>query len=108
MRLSSRFSMFSSFPRVYVTIITPDKESFFVPASVIGRDISQSGKVRELVCFEYIGYQFMALVYPYLPMVAFYPGGEGKRYQRCDCWGQHPKGSLMRILTEICYKSIPR
>lgn len=108
MRFSSRFYVLPAFSRIYITILTPDHESIFIPATVVGRDVSQSGKVRELVAFEYQGNQFMALVYPHLPMVAFYHGGEGKRYQRCDCWGQYPKNSEMRILTEICYRSIPR
>lgn len=108
MRFSSRFFVLPSFSRTYVTILTPDHESLFVPATVIGKDISQSDKIRELVCFEYGGHQYMALVYPRLPMVAFYHGGEGKRYMNCECWDQYPNGSQMQILTKICYENIPR
>ena len=108
MRFSSRFFVVPSFSRVYVTVMNADHESSFVPATVIGRDISQSGKIRELVCFDYNGTPYMALVYPYLPMVALYHGGDGKRYMDCECWGQYPKGSQMQILTKLCYENIPR
>ena len=108
MRFSSRFSLFLAFSHAYITILTPDHENIFVPATIVGKDISQSGKIRKLACFKYNGILYMALVYPHLPMVAFYHGGEGKRYQRCDCWDQYPKGSKMRILIEIYYRSIPR
>lgn len=108
MRFSSRFFVLPAFSHAYITILTPEHESFFVPATIVGKDISQSGKIRELACFEYNGMPYMALVYSHLPMVAFYHGGEGKRYQRCDYWGQYPKDSQMQILTKICYENIPR
>lgn len=82
MRLSSRFfPVNSSFYASEIVIsVMKENQTSFVDATIIGKDTSQSGKVRWLVAFEWQGTPLVALVYPWLPMVALYSGGYGKRY----------------------------
>ena len=82
MRFSSRFfPVGSSFCSSEIVIsVMKENQTSFVDAAIIGKDTSQTGKVRWLVAFMWQGTPLVALVYPWLPMVALYSGGYGKRY----------------------------
>ena len=82
MRFSSRFHPVDSsfFATEIVISVMKENQTSFADATIIGKDISQSGKIRYLVAFEWQGTPLVALVYPWLPMVSLYSGGYGKRY----------------------------
>lgn len=104
MRFSSRFfSVDSSFFATETVIsVMKENQTSFVDAVIIGKDTSQTGKVRWLVAFEWQGTPLVALVYPRLPMVALYSGGYGKRY----CEPEDIPEPFRDVLCRSAYKAL--
>ena len=78
MRISSRFHLCK--PYQCIVSLMFEGNTSFKEVTVIGKDVSQSGKERLLVVFHTMGAVRVALVYPYLPLISVYKGGYGKRY----------------------------
>lgn len=78
MRISSRFHLCDPYQRIVSFMF--ERNTSFKEVTVIGKDVSQSGKERLLVVFKTMGAVRVALVYPYLPLISVYKDGYGKRY----------------------------